>query len=385
MKRGTLLLLAFAALVALPASAFLAQTAVPSIAYDAADFLKPPANLAIGEVAGVASNSRGQVFVYTRTGTLNISVGTARTFAHGPSRLLRFDQNGKFVDEIGEGVYALTYAQSVRVDRQDNIWVVDQYSSMVVKFDPEGRVLMTFGRRPETAGSISATPAPASGAGAGRGAAPAAGGAPPAAAVGARGAAAAAGAGNRGGARGLGSQGDSFNRPTDVAWDAAGNIFISDGFGTNSRILKMDKNGRFLKTFGGTGSDPGQLNKPASIAVDAKGDLYVADKGNKRIQVFDNEGNFKAQYTNVGTPSAICISSGSHQYLYSSNSNDPDNLENGEIYKMELDGKIVGKFGSAGHLLKEFGTVNSLDCQSENTLFVGELINWRVQKVTLKK
>jgi DNA-binding beta-propeller fold protein YncE len=301
------------------------------------------------------------------------------------------------VDEIGEGVYALTYAQSVRVDRQDNIWVVDQYSSMVVKFDPEGRVLMTFGRRPETAASISATAAPA-----GRGAAPATGGAaagaaggaaaqrgggevPVAPGGGARGAAAAGGAGGRGGARGLGSQGDSFNRPTDVAWDAAGNIFVSDGFGTNSRILKMDKNGRFLKTFGGTGSEPGQLNKPASIAVDAKGDLYVADKGNKRIQVFDSEGTFKTQYTNVGTPSAICISPGAHQYLYSSNSNDPDNLDNGEIYKMELDGKIVGKFGSAGHLVKEFGSVNSLDCQSENTLFVGELTNWRVQKVTLKK
>jgi len=285
------------------------------------------------------------------------------------------------------------------VDRQDNIWVVDQYSNMVVKFDPEGRVVMTFGRRPETAQSISATTAaaPAAGAGgAGRGAAAGAGagaGAPPrgggevpaAPAGGARGAAAAAVPARGGAARGLGSQGDSFSRPTDVAWDAAGNIFISDGFGTSSRILKMDKNGRFLKTFGGTGSEPGQLNKPASIAIDAKGDLYVADKGNNRIQVFDGEGTFKAQYTNVGTPSAICISPGAHQYLYSSNSNDPDNLDNGEIYKMELDGKIVGKFGSAGHLVKEFGMVNSLDCQSENTLFVGELTNWRVQKVTLKK
>jgi hypothetical protein len=400
MKRGTLLLLAFVALVALPAAAFLAQAAVPSIAYDAVDFLKPPANLSIGEVAGVASNSKGRVFIYTRTGTVNVSVGTARAFAHGPSRLLEFDQSGKFVNEIGEGLYALTYAQSVRVDRQDNIWVVDQYSNMVVKFDPDGRVAMTFGRRPETAGSISATaPATAGGAGAGRGATPAAGAAPAGAAAatpprgggevpappagGARGAAAAAG--GRGVARGLGTQGDSFNRPTDVAWDAAGNIFVSDGFGTNSRILKMDKNGRFLKVFGGTGSEPGQLNKPASIAVDAKGDLYVADKGNKRIQVFDNEGTFKAQYANVGTPSAICISPGSHQYLFSSNSNDPDNLDNGEIYKMELDGTIVGKFGSAGRQMKEFGTVNSLDCQSENTLFVGELINWRVQKITLKK
>ena len=147
----------------------------------------------------------------------------------------------------------------------------------------------------------------------------------------------------------------------------------------------MDKNGKFLKTFGSTGAENGQFNKLASIAIDAKGDLYVADKGNNRIQVFDNDGNFKTQYSNVGTPSAICISPGAHQYLFSSNSNDPDNLDNGEIYKMELDGKIVGKFGSAGHGLKEFGTVNAIDCPSENTLFVGELINWRVQKVTLKK
>src|SRR5678816_3321068 len=150
MKRGTLFLSAFVGLLAFPAAAFLAQTAIPAIAYDAVDFLKPPATLAIGEVAGVASNSKGHVFVYTRTGTVSVSVGTARAFAHGGSRLLQFDQNGKFMKEIGEGLYALTYAQSVRVDRQDNIWIVDQYSNMAVKFDPEGRVLLTFGRRPET-------------------------------------------------------------------------------------------------------------------------------------------------------------------------------------------------------------------------------------------
>src|SRR5262245_12698649 len=141
MKRKTLFLSSLVALVALPAAVFLAQTAVPSINYDAVDFLKPPANLPVGEVAGVASNSKGHVFIYTRTGTIAATVGTARTFAHGgSSRILEFDQNGKYVKEIGEGLYPLVYAQSVRIDRQDNIWVVDQYSNMVVKFDPEGRV-----------------------------------------------------------------------------------------------------------------------------------------------------------------------------------------------------------------------------------------------------
>jgi hypothetical protein len=379
MKRTTFFLLALVALLAAPAASYLAQGAVANIAYDAVDFLKPPPAVAVGEVAGVATNSKGQVLVYTRTGSLAVTVGTARAFGHGPSRLLQFDQNGKLVNEFGEGLYALTYAQSVRVDRQDNIWIVDQYSNMVVKFDPEGRVLMTFGRRPETAASVTATPAPAAGRGGGGGGGAARGEvpAPPAGA----GAGARAGGGRGAGA---GSAGDSFNRPTDVAFDAAGNIFVTDGFGS-SRVLKMDKNGKFLKTFGSAGTENGQFNKLASIAVDAKGDVYVADKGNNRIQVFDNDGNYKTQYKNIGTPSAICISPGAHQYLFSSNSNDPDNLDNGEIYKMELDGKIVGKFGTAGHLVKEFGTVNALDCPNENTVFVGELLNWRVQKVTLRK
>lgn len=338
----------------------LAQT-IPSIRYEAVDFLKPPPDLQIGEVAGVATNSAGHVFVYTRTGSVNVTVGTARAFAHGSSRLLEFDESGRFVREIGEGLYALTYAQSVRVDPQDNIWIVDQYSNMAVKFDPQGRVLMTFGRRPETASSVVNPPAPAGGRG---------------------GPAAGRGRGRGRGNPGAGSAGDSFNRPTDVAWDAAGDIFVADGFG-NSRILKMDRNGRFLETFGSTGSEPGQFERLASIAVDAAGNVYAADMGNSRIQVFDNDGNFRTAYTNVGTPTALCISGGPHPYLYSSNSNDPDDLDNGEIYKMELDGRIVGRFGRAGHLVGEFGTVNAIDCRQEDTLYVGEILNWRVQKISL--
>jgi len=404
MKRHAFFVLAVVSLMAVPAASFLAQSSAPAIAYDAVDFLKPPLTMPTGEVAGVATNSKGHVFIYERAGTFNTTAGTSRTFPHGSSRLLQFDQNGKFVKEIGRDIYAFVYAQSVRIDPQDNIWIVDQYGNMAVKFDPEGRVLMTFGRRPETSrtpnvtlAAAVATAAPAAaapagagggggrGGGRGAGAGGAAGAVPPVPggqAAGGRGAAPAGG--GRGGAN-AGAAGDSFNRPTDVAWDAAGNIFISDGYQGNPRILKMDKNGRFLKTFGGRGAEPGQFNNIASIAIDAKGNLYVADKGNNRIQVLDNDGNPKAQYTNVGAPAAICISPGAHQYLYSSNSNTPDDLDNGEIYKMELDGTVLGKFGTAGHLVKEFGSVNSIDCRAENVLYVGELINWRVQKVTLKK
>jgi DNA-binding beta-propeller fold protein YncE len=120
------------------------------------------------------------------------------------------------------------------------------------------------------------------------------------------------------------------------------------------------------------------------IAIDAKGLVYVADAGNKRIQVFDGDGAVKIEITNVGVPAALCITPGPHQYLYASNSNPPENIDaDGEIYKMELDGRIVGKFGRAGKPLKEFGTVNSIDCRTENDLYVGEIGNWRVQKLTL--
>src|SRR5258707_11593743 len=146
MKRFLLLLLAATSLGTLPASA---QTA-PEIAFDAvANPLNLPDDIYLGEVGGVATNSKGDVFVYTRTGHPTVSLGSARAFAHGGSRLFQFDRNGKFVREIGQNIYGFMYAQQVRVDPQDNIWVVDQMTNYVMKFDPEGRVAMLLGRKPE--------------------------------------------------------------------------------------------------------------------------------------------------------------------------------------------------------------------------------------------
>ena len=139
-----------------------------------------------------------------------------------------------------------------------------------------------------------------------------------------------------------------FNRETDVAWDAAGNIFVSDGY-NNKRVVKFDKNGKFLKEFGSRGSGPGQFEDVHTIQVDHQGNVYVGDRANKRLSVFDNDGNYKTGYINVGSPWAICITPGQHQYLYSSNSTGTTDMENnGEIYKMELDGRILGKFGKGG-------------------------------------
>ena len=184
---------------------------------------------------------------------------------------------------------------------------------------------------------------------------------------------------------GSGVPGSSFNRPTDVAWDRAGNIYVADGIGNNNRVAKFDKEGRFITHWGATGTGPGQFNGVKAMAIDAQGNVYVADAGNKRIQVFDGDGTFKSEFGNIGTPLAMCITRGSTQHLYVSHAGDEDGMDDAAIYKVQLDGKVVGKFGAAGKLPKEFGLANSLDCRSDTELLVGEMTNWRVQRVTLKR
>src|SRR3954467_9533901 len=135
---------------ALTLGASLAAQTAPEIGFDAnADLLKLPENIHFGEVAGVATNSKGHIFAYTRTGAAHATVGTSRTFYKAGSRLFEFDQAGKFVREIGQGIYGFNFAQAVKIDPQDNIWVVDQGSSNVMKFDPEGRMLLVLSRKPE--------------------------------------------------------------------------------------------------------------------------------------------------------------------------------------------------------------------------------------------
>jgi DNA-binding beta-propeller fold protein YncE len=318
----------------------IAQTEIP---FDSVpNALQLPAGLYLGEVGGVATNSRGDIFVYTRTGHPTITTGTARPFAHGGSRLFQFDRTGKFVREIGKDSYGFMFAAQVRVDPSDNIWVVDQMTNMVIKFDPQGRVVLLLGRKAES------VPVPA-----------------------------------RQTTRGDGSgqPTDLFDRPTDVAWDAAGNIYVADGLG-NARIAKFDKDGKFVKSWGKKGAATGEFANVRSIALDAQGNVYAADGGNKRVEVFDSDGNFKTAFTNVGNAQALCITK--KQVLYVSNSNPPEDIDHdGEIYRMSLDGTISGKFGRAGKLPKEFGTVNAIDCRGENTLYVGEVGNLRVQKLVL--
>ncbi len=336
------LLLASSALAQAPALTRAQQAAkakaenIPELKFEVVpNFLKMPPGLYLGEGIGVATNSKGHVFVYTRSEN---------------TRLFEFDKTGTYIKEIGEGVYGFQFAHAVRVDKDDNIWAVDEGSNMVIKFNPEGtKVLMVIGHRPDAADATPAIP--------GQGAP-----SPPA-------------------------EPYTLNRPTDVAFDPAGNIFVSDGYG-NSRVVKYDKFGKFIKSVGSRGSAQGELNLPHTMASDAKGNIYVGDRSNSRVQVFDDDLTFKAIYDKVGAPWAVCVSGGPHQYLYVSNSN-PDNNNadiaavTGDIYKMELDGTILGKFGKAGKGAGDFSTIHELDCRNENEIFTSEITAWRVQKLIM--
>src|SRR5579863_1692535 len=230
-----------------------AQQAVPTINFDSvSNPLKLPTNMYFGEVSGVAVNSKGHVFALSRGNT------TGPAYAAAATQLLEFDKDGKFIREIGKNLYAWSFAHTVKVDPQDNIWVTDKGSDMVIKFDPDGRVQMVFGRKQEASDEDTEPLKHLK---------------PP-----------------------LPPDDGRFRQVTDVAWDKAGDTFISDGY-INSRVAKADKDGNWLKSWGEPGDKPGQFSVPHSIAVDAKGNVYVADRGNRRIQVFDGEGNFLRQIT----------------------------------------------------------------------------------------
>jgi len=127
----------------LSATAIRAQQAVPEIPFDSVpNVFKLPPDLNFGEDAGVALNSKGHIFVYTRS---NSATGSA--YGGSASQLLEFDQTGKFVREIGKGLYAWAFTHAVRVDKDDNIWAIDKGSDMIIRFNPEGHVTMVFGRK----------------------------------------------------------------------------------------------------------------------------------------------------------------------------------------------------------------------------------------------
>jgi DNA-binding beta-propeller fold protein YncE len=291
----------------------------------------------IGETVGVAKNSKGHLFVFSRTGRSGTVKGATA------SQLYEFDQDLKFVKQWGEDNYAAAFAHTVRVDKDDNVWMTDEGSNMVVKFRPDATVAMVLGRKDEPldwlekfiehGDKLSKEPP-------------------------------------------VGRPG-VFNRPTDVTWDSAGNIFVSDGY-NNSRVAKMSKDGTWVKALGTRGSAPNEFNTPHGITSDSRGNIYVADRGNRRIQVFDPDLQPVKIITGMGAPWSVCTTPGPNQVLYSGDGN-------GKIYKFDLDGKLLGwgqtslGHGQSGCLVHE------LHCESETVVYKGDCSTWTVERLTIAK
>ena len=375
---------------AVSSMAYAAEPSPPVLKIKAEAPLQLPDGWNFGEVAGVAVTSKGHVIAFLRAD----QVGSA--YAAKAAQLVEFDQNGKFVREIAHNHFAFSFAEAVRVDKNDNIWIVDKGSNMIVEFGQDGRAITHHSRREEP---HEYRP-------------------PPSREV------------NRD-YRAPVTMTSYFREPTDIAWDSNGNSYITDGY-LDSRVAKWKAGGGHsdvMKLWGDRGTGPGQFYIPHGIAIDAKDNVYVADRGNARIQVFDTEGQFLRQFTLVGqiptykidpavgnplpifmpdqplnprgdnptvkksypvhppedmsylpgSPTSICITPpGPNQVLFIGD------MVPSRIYKVNLDGKVLGMLGGAGGKLGQFRIPHALACPNEHTLWVADMTNWRVQKITIE-
>ncbi len=343
MRMLTRLFLSAAAVALLGGATLVAQTKataenVPTIPHTSeANFFKLPPDLYFGEGIGIATNSKGHVFVYHRS---------------GDTRLFEFDPKGNYVKEWGVGLYGIEFAHQVRVDRDDNVWVVDEGTNMVIKFNPAGT--RGDGARPEARA-------------------------------------------------GRGSDTD-VERPEPLR--ARSKIRFRPADGRHVGCARQHFRLRWLREFA---SREVRQERPfhrsvrgRAAGLRAQSAQYAAldfvGRARQHLRRRSRQPPHRRSeqrphaengvYDNVGNPWAVCVSPGAHQYLFSSNSNPDSNPAaswaiTGEIYKMELDGTIIGKFGKAGKGLGEFSTVHEIDCRNPDQLFVSEISAWRAQKILL--
>jgi len=290
-------------------------------------------NHTLGETEGVARNKAGHLFVYSRTGWSGSSRGG------NAAKLFEFDQNNKFVKEWLPDSYGASFAHAVRVDPEQNVWVVDEGSNTVVKVDPTGLVKMVLGRKIESVdwweefaerGEKDTDLHP------------------------------------------KGAMG-TFNRPTDVAWGPDGAIYVADGY-NNSRVVKISKDGVWQKAFGSYGEGDGQMKIPHGITAGG-GHVYVADRNNSRIQVFDMDLNFQKYITGIGQPWTVQYTP---KYLYSG-------AGDGKIYRMDHDGKLLGWAQTSLGQGQTGCLIHSLHAEGDNVLYKGSCSLWNVEKITFKE
>jgi sugar lactone lactonase YvrE len=249
--------------------------------------------------------------------TATTSSGHLLVFNRGPFPLLEFDHDGGFVRSIGEGQYVRPHG--LRLDAQGNIWTADVNAHTVTKMNPRGDVLMTLGVKGQGGDWNEAA-----------------------------------------GARLL-------NEPVDLAFSASGDIFVVQGHGrAESKVLKFDKTGKLLHSWGGKGTGPGQFDLAHSIVIDSKGLLYVADRQNRRVQIFDAGGKYIKEWKFAGLPCGLFIGPGQQLYLVSGFA--------GQILKLDSNGKAIAATGQPGKGLGEFGEAHYMTFGPRDEIWVADTV-----------
>jgi sugar lactone lactonase YvrE len=276
-----------------------------------ADPFTLPAGTTMGAPASVAFDSKGHLWVLNR----------------GPVALMEFEPDGKFIRSFGEG---FTRTHGLRIDRDDNLWVTDVGAHIVVKLSPQGETLLTLGTKGQAGDWNEAI------------------------------------------------ESRHFNEPNDVAIGRGGDVFVVQGHTAGKgdpRVLKFDRNGKFIKSWGGPGTEPGKFQVAHGIALDSKGLLWVTDRENQRIQVFDADGKFVRELKYAGLPCSLQIGD---QYIYMVNG------FAGQLLRLDLNGNVLAALGKPGKGLGEFGEAHFVTVSPKGEIYVADTVNSKLTKFVKK-
>jgi streptogramin lyase len=289
--------------------ALLIPQSAPDLDYIAvADPLTLPAGATMGAPASTAFDSKGHLWVLNR----------------GPQPLMEFEADGKFIRGFGEGLFTRTHG--LRIDGEDNLWVTDVGAHIVMKLSPQGATLLTLGTKGQPGDWNEAT------------------------------------------------ESRRFNEPNDVAIGRNGDIFVVQGHTAGKgdpRVLKFDKTGKFVKSWGGPGTEPGKFQVAHGIALDANGLLWVADRENQRIQIFDDNGKFVRELKYAGLPCGLQIGD---QYIYMVNG------FAGQLLRLDLNGNVLAVVGKPGKGLGEFGEAHFVTVSPKGEIYVADTVNGTLHK-----